>query len=525
NIPAISASTRIMGSWFGDALIKTDKKSIYAADFLQADSNFFKVFQYPVLYGNTERFQTLKTVVLSRAYSSLLFGKDVNPVGESIEINSVNGYVVAAVIDTDRYPAHLKFNVIERIEGSGSEDFYSNNYYTYVKLVAGAKIKETEILVNQVRRKALEAFMPRMADELKAAFALRIANNSIQLQEVAGLHLNSTQIEYEFANNGVGKYRYMMLLIATLVLIIAIVNFANLSITAALRRAKEIGIRKTMGAGKLQVGLQFLMETTLLCISSLIVALILVELLLPSFNRAIETNVSLNLVTNVAQFPVQLLMVLLTIICLAGIYPVMLVSNIVPSAVLKGNFSNSNKGYIIRNTLVLIQFSISILFICGIWVINTQLTFMQQKDLGYQPEQVVAINTVQIDDQHFNVVKNKLSRIPGVQLVSRTDHLPGEEMGGNNYVYDGRTYSASFLTVDADYFKAMGMKLMKGRPFDANNSLDATSSLVLTETAANYFNIKDPVGKQIKLFGQDFSIIGLVGDFNHYSPARSYEPI
>jgi putative ABC transport system permease protein len=523
---AVVASTRIMGQWFGDALVATKTKTMYAADVLQADSNFFKVFQYPVLYGSTEKgFSTLKSIVLSKRYSALLFGEGVNSVGESIKLNNAEGYTVGAVIDTERYPAHFKFNMLYRIGGDGADDFYSNNYYTYVKLFDHSDVRQTETALNQVRKEVLQAFIPRMAEDMQQLFKERIARNSIKLQAVKGIHLSSSDVEYEFVGNGVGRYLYVMLLIASLVLIIAVVNFTNLSVSVALKRTKETGVRKVLGAGKIQIGVQFLLETAIQCVFSLILAMVLVELLIPSFNNVVGTSISFNEFKDYLELLVQLLILLLTVICLAGIYPAIVIGNVIPSAVLKGNFSNSHKGQGIRNTLIVVQFAISVLFICGIWVINGQLDFMQHKDLGYNPQQVLAINMIQSDDPHFNLVKNKLSRIPGVKLISRTDHLPGEDMGGNNYGFQGTTYAASFITVDVDYFKTMGMKLIGGRTFEPNNAVDSTRSLVLTETAASHFNMKNPVGSQVKLFGQDFSVIGLVRDFNHYSPAKSYEPI
>ena len=150
---------------------------------------------------------------------------------------------------------------------------------------------------------------------------------------------------------------------------------------------------------------------------------------------------------------------------------------------------------------------------------------MQSKDLGYKPNQVVAINMSQDDDQYFNKIKNSMAKIPGVKGISRTDRIPGENMGGNNYISNSTTYAADFITVDDTYFKTMGMKIIDGRSFSHDMGGKNFRSLLLTQAAAAKFNLKDPVGKTLLLGGQPMEIIGLVQDFNHYSPEQDYQPI
>jgi putative ABC transport system permease protein len=317
-----------------------------------------------------------------------------------------------------------------------------------------------------------------------------------------------------------------MLVVAFLVLIIAAINFTNLAVTMATRRAKETSVRKVLGAQKMQLGIQFILETGLQCVFSLTIALILVELFLPSFNAVLSTTIVLENLSDYQEILIQIAVALVVITLLVGLYPALLISNFLPATVLKGNFNTSNKGYWVRNTLIVAQFAIAILFISGIWVINSQLNYMQTKDLGYQPQQVLAINMMQDNsDQHFNKIKNVLKGIAGVNTISRADHIPGEDMGGNSYSANGNTYTGNFIAVDVDYFNAMGMKLLAGRGYSATNTADTAKSIILTETAAKTFGITNPVGKTLKFHGEDVNIIGLVKDFNHYSPEKSYQPI
>ena len=525
-VAAVEAATRIQDNWSGDMLVKTKSKSIYLGDIIIVDSNFFKVFSYPALYGNVSKsLISPQSVILSKETSELFFGKGVNPVGETIMLDNKSGYIVDAVIDVARYPSHFKFNLIRRFKKSASDEYYSNNYYTYIKLHAPVDTKQTEALLNTARKEVLNAQMGQLPADEKADLAEMIRENSLYLQAVENIHLTKSKVEYEFAGNGIGTYMYIMLVVAALVLVIAAVNFTNLSITMATKRAKETGVRKVLGAHKMQIGIQFILETAVQCLLSLILALVCVEIFLPSFNNLLGTNIVLDQVQDYQQIIVQVGIVLVLLTFMVGLYPALMISNIIPAKVLKGNFSNSNNGAWIRNSLIVIQFSIAILFITGIWIINSQLDYMQNRDLGYKSEQVVAINLMQdYADPHFNQIKHTLENITGVNSISRADHIPGEDMGGNTYMSEGKNYSGGFMTIDAGYFKTMGMKMLDGREYSPAIPTDTLNSIILTETAAKTFNIKNPVGKTIRR-STDMKIIGLVKDFNHYSPEKNYQPI
>lgn len=526
-IPAVAASTRIVDYWNGEMLVKAKAKSLYVNDVLLADSNFFKVFDYSAVYGDINKsLNTPQSVVLSKSYSDLLFGKDVNPVGETISVDNTTGYLVEAVIDVARYPSHFKFNMIRRFRKSASDDFYSNNYYTYLKLLNNANLQQVTTSLNAVRKEILNAELRKQPVEEQMGFSEFINNNSLYLQGIEDIHISKTNVEYEFANNGIGRYMYITLVVAFLVLIIASINFTNLSVTMAGKRAKETSVRKVLGAQKMQLGIQFIIETALQCLFSFIIALILVELFLSSFNSILGTSIVLESFSDYSKILGQILLVLTGITLLVSAYPALLISNIVPALVLKGNFNTSNKGHWFRNSLIVLQFTIAVLFISGIWIINSQLSFMQNKDLGYQPQQVLAISMMQdIGDQHFNKIKNELKAISGVNTISRADHIPGEDMGGNSYGANGKTYSANFISIDVDYFDAMGMKMIEGRSYSATKSSDTTKSIILTEKAAETFGIKSPVGKTLRFRGNEVNIVGLVKNFNHYSPEKGYQPI
>ena len=525
-VPGIAASTRMQGAWFGDMLVANKEKTLFCADFLMADSNFFKVFPYPALYGNPKTaLLRPKSIVLSKAYSAILFGENVNPVGEELTIDKNKGYVVDAVIDTKRYPSHFEFRMITRIDGNGDGDYYSNNFYTYVKLDPGTDVNSTQTRLNNARNEISRAFLGRLSKEEQPILAERIRTNSLVMQAVGEIHLNKADLFYDFTGNGVGKYLTIMLIIASLILIIAAVNFSNLSVTMTMQRTKETGIRKVLGAQKHQIVIQFLLETTVQCMVSLIIAFGLLELLIPQFNSLLDTSVNFWDLESYWQLSVQIMGMLLAVILFVGAYPALLISNTLPSRVLKGNFSNSEKGYLVRNSLIIFQFAISVLFISGIWIIHNQLKYMQSKDLGYKPEQVIAINMPQSDDEYFLKIKNRLAQIPGVKGLSRTDRIPGENMGGNTYISKSVTYSADFITVDVDYFKTMGLEVLEGIAFKAEDPDKNYRSVLLTETGARKLNLKDPVGKIVRLGAQDMTVIGLVKDFNHFSPELAYHPI
>jgi putative ABC transport system permease protein len=525
-IAAVSASTRMQGAWIGDLLIKTKDKTLYCSNFLMADSNFFEVFPYPALYGDPKTaLAQPQSVILSKAYSDVLFGVGVDPTGESVAIDKNQGYTVKAVIDTKRYPSHFSFDMITRLDGNGAGEYYSNNYYTYVRLSSDANLSATQNLLNKERNEVSKGFLGQLSKDDQLMFAERIKTNSLKLQAIGDIHLNKADLIYEFADNGVGKYLQIMLIIAALILIIAAVNFSNLSVTMTLQRAKETGIRKVLGAQRHQIVVQFLLETTVQCMLSLIIGLGLLELISPQFNTLINTQVGFKDIENYGQVIFQIVGLLAFVIAFVGAYPALLISNTVPSLVLKGNFSTTEKGYLVRNALIIFQFATSVLFLSGIWIIHSQLEYMQTKDLGYKPSQVIAINLMNSDDKYFDKLKSVLAEVPGIKGISRTDRVPGENMGGNNYISKSVTYASDFITVDVGYFQTMGMDILMGEAFKADNIEKNYRSVLLTEAAAKKLNLNEPVGKTLKLGGQDLEVIGLVKDFNHYSPEKDYQPI
>lgn len=526
-IAAVTASTRIQEYWGGDMLVNANAKTLYLNGVLLADSNFLKVFQYPLVYGDINKALSKPgSVILSKKTSEIIFGKGVNPIGETIKLDKDNEFTVDAVIDEAALPSHFRFNMIRRFRKSASQDFYTNNFYTYVKLNPQSDLGQTEKALNTNRVEILNAELSKLPAEQKNDFREFITENKLYLQPIAEIHLTKGNIEYEFANNGIGKYINLMFIVAVLVLVIAAVNFTNLSITMATGRAKETGIRKVLGAHRAQIGIQFIIETAVQCTISLIAAMIIAELLMPSFSQMIGQTIQLEKLTDYYKFSGQIFTVLIILVLVIGLYPALIISNVVPAKVLKGNFANSNSGSWIRNGLIVIQFSIAVLFIAGVWVINSQLTYMQKKDLGYNANQVVAVNIMtEQSSKHYREISNRLKDIEGITSISRTDHLPGEDMGGNSYTTNGTSYNSNFLTIDVGYFNTMGMKLIEGRAFSSTNPGDTLNSIILTETAAKYFNLHNPVGKKLRYGGRETTVIGLVKDFNHYSPEKNYQPI
>ena len=196
NIPAIEATTRIQDYWFGEMLVKAKGKSLYMKNVLLADSNFFKVFQYQAVFGETSKsLNTPQSVILSKEYSDVLFGKDVNPVGETITLDNNKGYLIEAVIDVARYPSHFKFNLIRRFKKSASADFYSNNYYTYVKLLNNANLGQTTISLNKTRKEILSAELRKLPAEEQTGFSELIKNNTLYLQPIKDIHITQSKVD------------------------------------------------------------------------------------------------------------------------------------------------------------------------------------------------------------------------------------------------------------------------------------------------------------------------------------------
>jgi putative ABC transport system permease protein len=333
--------------------------------------------------------------------------------------------------------------------------------------------------------------------------------------------------------NGSMSNVYTFLIIAIFILLIACINFINLTTARATERAKEVGIRKVVGAGKNQLTTQFLGESIIICLISFLFSVLLSMLLLPLFNQLAGKIISHNIIEHGYIF--ILFAISLAIGFIAGIYPALVLTNFSITSVLKGKFSTSVKGIFLRKGLVIVQFTISIVLIVGTIIVYNQLNYMRNQSLGFQKDQmmIVDFNGDSVVQSMSETLKNELKQVNGVVSVSGSGTTPGN---GNSVAYsEVESRSGSLMSmnmnlydVDFDFMPQYGMKMVAGRNFSKEFATDTTQSFVVNETAAKnlgYASPKDAIGKKFNQWGRKGQIIGVVQDFHFESLQQNVKPL
>ncbi|WP_449438292.1 ABC transporter permease [Pedobacter steynii] len=313
--------------------------------------------------------------------------------------------------------------------------------------------------------------------------------------------------------------------LSILILIIACINFTNLSIVLATKRAKEVGIKKVMGAYRLNLTFQFIAEIFMQCFIALVLALALAEVMLPLFNSIFSTPLSIW--KGVSSLAWQLPLILVIVALISGIYPSMVLSGYKPVQVLKGNFQTSYKTLWLRNFLLIGQFGIAIIFIVGLLVVSSQLKYMRAEDTGFKPDQVLYIKNIVLfrDPASFEPLREKITKIPGVNNVTISSNLPdGSKPGTNTYKVDGKEATIDFIFTDYNYFETLGIELKEGRFFSKEFKSDEENGAIINETAVARYGLVNPIGKTIRGCGMDYKIVGVIKDFKSQGFERAVDP-
>lgn len=494
---------------------------------LSVDTTFFDVFRFPVVRGDARKaLKNVNGILLSETAAKKYFGND-DPIGKHLAVNSDTVLLeVMAVFKDIPEQSHFHFDFLVSYVREKSLD-PDDEYYTwadfghfnYLRLKPGADPKELEGKLMTWARKYID-----VSDEDFQLFLK--TKQGFRVQPVTDIHLKS-HLRWELEPNGNIEYVYIMAAAALLTLVIACINFMNLMTAKSTERAKEIGIRKTLGALRRQLSLQFLGESVITACVSIVFAVLIVEASLPFYH--VLTGHSFNL-NYVKALPV-LLGLGIVIGLGSGIYPSIFLSSVKPHAILKGKFQETTRGGGLRSTLIVFQFAISMVLISGAAIIYNQLDYIQHKNLGFNKEEVLIIPlknesvVPRIQD-----LKSELLRIEGVTSVSASSNLPGGQYNQNS-VYStenpetGIDFSESF--VDYDFLKTMNIGLAEGRFFGVENLRDSTASFVINETGAQQLNLA--VGKELRweAYGRTItgSVIGVMEDFHFQSFHEPMRPL
>lgn len=517
NLPEVELAGIMKESAFELAL-KNGNRSIISKSFIQVDYNAAKILdihpdnglQKPA--GENDRLNYLSTENMKTLFPDKNDNKpELAGVGSSTSgiSSTING-----TISTNRH-SNISFDAISvGAELGQGESYGHNNYFTYIQVKPGTDITHLEQKITDLYRKELVKGETdrKTIDEIKQVSTYLDPLSNLHLRAKAG---NDTPYKILIALSG----------LAVLILVIACINFTNLSIAQASRRAKEVGVKKVMGAQRSQLTAQFLLEIFAQCLLATLLALVIAELCLPGFNNLFGINLTIWSLKNDLIWQVPLVLVVITLI--AGVYPALVLSGFKPALVLKGNFYTSAQSYWLRNTLLVAQFSIAVIFITGLLIINSQLKYMRTEDLGFNANQVVYIKNLMIftDPAKFQPVREKILKIPGVSHVTVATNIPdGSDSGSNTYSFNGMEANIDFIDTDYDYFETLDIKLKEGRFFSAAFKTDTAEAAVINEAAVARFNIPDPVGKTIRGCDKDYRIVGVVKDFKSQGFENAVQP-
>jgi putative ABC transport system permease protein len=514
--PEIINFTRFTPCW--RVLIESGDKSFYERGFAFADPSLLEMFSFPLLKGdpNTALSET-NAVLISGDMAKKYFGSE-DPVGQKLTMDNAVDFQVSGVFENIPPNSHLQFDFLGQFEtfikiSGWATRWYDHNYYTYVQLAKDTRHQDVTAKIS--------AYMKKINPKSATRFLL---------QPVKDIHLRSDfAIDLGGKSENRVKYVYMFSLIAVFVLLIACVNFVNLTTARASHRSLEIGMRKVVGANRANLIRQFLGESILISFLSLLIAVGLVLLALPAFSSISGKELSL------AAFDIGLLAAgligigLITGI-LSGSYPAFLLSAIKPVRVLKGGLRIGSKNSAFRKILVTCQFSLSIALIIGTFVVYRQLDFMQKKNLGYNREHIVYFAERGAFWENYDAFKIELQRNSNIVGITAASSIPTHTVTSTSGVdWEGKDPGFDVLftqfNVDYDYFETFEMEMAQGRSFSKDFPTDATEAFILNETGARLTGMENPIGKKFTLWNRSGPVIGVVKDYHFKSLHAKIEPL
>ena len=511
-------------------------QNTYEKGFIYTDQSVLDMLQFPMIYGKRET--ALKepyTMVITKSMATKYYPGQ-NPVGKVIVLDNdkahayrING-VIADIPSNSHLHPYSFFLTMSHMEFWGGEqnNWGDINYPIYIKVKAGTNVAEFQKKLSHDM--LYNYFLPSMQKGGQVDAQKLVSEFSIHLQPVKDINLYSYDIDDGLSHGDV-RFTWLFGAIAAFILVIACINFINLSTAKSANRAKEVGLRKVVGSYRSSLINQFLTESLVYSLISFILGIFIAWLLLPYFN----TLASKSLVMPWAEWwfiPVILISALI-VGTVAGLYPAFYLSSFRPVQVLKGSISGGSKSPLLRNTLVVFQFSSSIVLIICTIVIYGQTHFMLNRKIGFDKDQVMILQgTNTLGDQNVKNFKTELSKIASVKSVSISDYLPvnGTKRNGNTFFKEGRErldagVGGQYWQIDDTYLKTLGIKLVEGRNFSYNMATDtAGKSLIINQTMAKKLGLKNPVGARITNGGL-FTVIGVVEDFNFESMRGNIEPL
>ena len=528
--PEIEQITRIRppGSRW---LIRYEEKRFYEKDFVFADSSVFNIFTIPLVQGNANAvLAEPHAVVLSESMAEKYFGNE-NPIGKVITGDDLYSFTVTGIMRDMPGNAHFRFDFLASYASLAPNKLYNepstmqsqgfnHDLYTYLLLREGSVPEDLE-------RKFPGFLDKHVGDQLKGTGIVARPF----LQPLTDIHLHSS-LEAEIGPNSDIRYVYIFSSLAVFILLIACVNFMNLSTARSARRAQEVGIRKVLGAQRHQLIRQFTGESILFSLIALVMALVLVQLLLPQFNLLSGKTLQMDYLSTWLA-PALVAIALLTGI-VAGGYPAFILSSFRPVAVLTGALKAGASQSLLRKILITFQFIVSIVMIIGTVVVLDQLEYMQNKNLGFDEENVVVVRLPDAEaTKGYPAYKNAVLQYPEILNVSTSTAVPGSQPSLNLVSPEGVQADQSpvyqVIWTDFDFIETLGIEMSAGRSFSRAFGSDSTACLI-NEATARSLGWENPIGKTIRMGGSSetnppFEVIGIMNNFHNKSLHQPIEPL
>jgi putative ABC transport system permease protein len=546
DFPEVVNHTRVEP--FSQEIITYKDKKIGNLQVLAVDNSFLSMFSYPVIAGDAiNGLQNPNSIFLTETLARKIFdikGNDFESlIGKTIVISRDSlPYKVTGIMKDVPENSHLSFDLLASYNslyngGNGGwkqadYDFTDSDFWHYIQLKHGTDYN------------ALEAKFAAFSQRHFQGNKVSGSDEKFYLQPLSKAHLYS-DFEYEIGNIASATVVWGLLIISVLIIVLAWINYINLSTAKSLERAKEVGVRKVSGATKQQLIKQFLVESYIINFIALALAFVIVTLTQKGFNDLVQHQLSLSYLfekgLNGYNITASLIVLVIAGIFISGFYPAFVLSSFKPILVLKGKYTTSGRGIFLRKALVIGQFVVTITLIIGSFVVYKQMRFIGQQSLGMNLSQILVINPPTLTgwDSTFisreNSFKNELKQLPHIQGASVIDRTPGVEMARafdvkRTDVNTENKLSMRNASVDADFLKVFGIKLLAGRNFintDYNPDWNKLHNVVLNETAVKqlgYNSNNDAIGKTISLFGRNWDIIGVINDFHQKSLRYPVEP-
>lgn len=526
NYPEVKDAVRFFGT--GRTLYKNDEKQFYEEEFYLADSTVFEMFSYSFLHGDpATALDNPFSIVLTEKAAGKYFSDVSGAVGQSIQNQQGEEFKVTGVIGDVPLNSHFIFDaLISRNTRPGFQGSWGNfGVFTYLHLPDGYDVSRMYASLDKVVKEKVDPIFEQYGITIR-----------YELQPILDIHLYS-KIQDEAEAGGDISYIYIFASVAAFMLIIACINYMNLATARSVNRAREVGVRKVMGSQRSQLIAQFITESVVIALIAMLVSMLLVYALLPSFNTLANKSLPFSFVLQGPVF-LSLLLIVLFVGIAGGSYPAFYLSGINPVNVLKGKITARGRNALFRKVLVVFQFGISIFMLIATLIVFNQLQFMRNKDLGFEKERVVRLNLNEraLREKAQGLV-DRLKQTPEVSAVGMASSAPGNGIGKLLLKVEDNEgklvdRGVDLFTADYDFVKTMGMQIVEGRDFSRDVISDTTYAVLVNESMVNRMSWDDPIGKKFIFAGDgpdnpdvEKRVVGVIKDYHQNSLYDPIEPL